>query len=305
MSANLPAFTAAALLLAACAPVPAPALAPASANAQTGAVTPQQWAATCPDDAGWDDPGPPFRIHGNTWYVGTCGIAAILITGDEGHVLIDSGTEKGAAVVAANIRRLGFRLEDVKLLLASHEHHDHVGGMAALQGLTGAELAVSKDAALVLSSGRPAPDDPQFGAIPEMTPAKVATVLPQDGRVLLGPIALQAVPTPGHTAGATTWQWQSCAGADCRTIVYADSLSAISSDSYRFSDHPAYVQAFRDGLARLEKLECTMLITPHPSASELNTRAAAGLAPDPTGCARYARAKMASLDARLAKEQAQ
>ncbi|MGC1269345.1 MAG: subclass B3 metallo-beta-lactamase [Croceibacterium sp.] len=298
MSAKLSA-SAAALLLAACAPVPSP------ATAQYGAVTPQQWAATCPDDAGWDDPGPPFRIHGNTWYVGTCGITAILITGNEGHVLIDSGTEKGAAVVAANVRRLGFRLEDVKLLLASHEHHDHVGGMAVLQGLTGAELAVAKEAALVLSTGRPAPEDPQFGINPEMTPAKVATVLPQDGRVMLGSIALQAVPTPGHTAGATSWQWQSCAGGDCRTIVYADSLSPISSDSYRFTDHPDYVQAFRDGLARLERLDCTMLITPHPSASDLNVRAAAGLAPDPAACARYARTKSAQLDARLAKEQAQ
>lgn len=299
MSANLPSIAAATLLLAACAPVSSP------ASAQTGAATPQEWAATCPDDAGWDDPGPPFRIFGNTWYVGTCGIAAILITGTEGHVLIDSGTEKGAAVVAANIRRLGFRLEDVKLLLASHEHFDHVGGMAALQALTGAELAVAKDAALVLSSGRPAPEDPQFGVLPEMPPAKVATVLPQDGRVLLGSIALQAVETPGHTAGATTWQWQGCDGAECRTIVYADSLSAISSDSYRFADHPAYVQAFRAGLARLEGLDCTMLITPHPSASQLNARAAAGLAPDSAACVRYARAKAAQLDARLAKEHAQ
>ena len=301
MSAKLPPIAAAALLLAACAPVPGSV--PAPAAAQTGAVTPQQWATACPDDAGWDDPGPPFRIHGNSWYVGTCGIAAILITGDEGHVLIDSGTEKGATVVADNIRRLGFRVEDVKLLLASHEHFDHVGGMAALQALSGAELAVAPDAALVLSSGRPAPDDPQFGVLPEMAPANVGTALPQDGRVMLGSIRLQAVPTPGHTAGATTWQWQSCQGSDCRSIVYADSLSAISSDSYRFSDHPDYVQAFRDGLARLERLDCDMIVTPHPSASALNRRAAAGLAADPAGCAAYARAKAVQLDARLAKEQ--
>lgn len=269
----------------------------------SGAVTPQQWAATCPEDAGWDDPGPPFRIHGNAWYVGTCGIAAILITGNEGHVLIDTGTVKGAEIVAGNIRRLGFRVEDVKLLLITHEHHDHAGGIARLQALSGAELALSKDAATVLASGRPNPDDPQYGLSEEMEPARLGTVLPDDGRVILGNLVLQAVPTPGHTPGATSWQWRSCDGADCRTLVYADSLSAISSDDYRFSDHPAYVQAFRDGLARLAALPCDMVLTPHPAASDMYARAAAGLAPDTTGCARFAQAKLAALDARLAKEQ--
>src|SRR5688572_25254023 len=99
-----------------------------------------KWAATCGDSTDWDQPAPPVRIHGNTYLVGTCGISAILVTGSEGHVLIDSGTEKGAEIVADNIRQLGFRLRDIKFLLHSHEHHDHVGGIARLQQLTGAVL---------------------------------------------------------------------------------------------------------------------------------------------------------------------
>ena len=81
---------------------------------------------------------PPGPIHANTYLVGTCGISAILITGEDGHVLIDSGTEAGAELVADNIRQLGFSLRDIRFLLISHEHIDHVGGIARLQQLTGA-----------------------------------------------------------------------------------------------------------------------------------------------------------------------
>ena len=93
----------------------------------------QSFAQACEDWDEWDKPAEPFLIHGNTWYVGTCGISAILIEGDDGLVLIDTGTAKGSEVVAANIASLGFKITDVKALLGSHEHFDHVGGMARLQ----------------------------------------------------------------------------------------------------------------------------------------------------------------------------
>src|SRR5918994_7456866 len=80
--------------------------------------------AICDDNDDWDKPAPPVRIHANTYLVGTCGISSILITGDGGHVLIDSGTEAGAELVAANIRQLGFKLSDIRYLLVSHEHID-------------------------------------------------------------------------------------------------------------------------------------------------------------------------------------
>ncbi|MGH6728946.1 MAG: MBL fold metallo-hydrolase, partial [Sphingomicrobium sp.] len=95
-----------------------------------------RWAAACKDNDKWDAPAPPVRIHGNSYYVGTCGIAAILITGNAGHVLIDGGTEQGADAIAENIRRLGFNLRDVKFLLHSHEHFDHVGGTSKLHRLS-------------------------------------------------------------------------------------------------------------------------------------------------------------------------
>jgi metallo-beta-lactamase class B len=264
-----------------------------------------EWVNTCTDWDDWDKPGPPFRIHGDTWYVGTCGIAAILITGDDGHILIDGGTAAAAGSIAANIEALAFRVEDVKVLLQSHEHFDHVGGLAELQRRSGARLIASPAAAPVMASGKASADDPQFGMHAPFPAARVDAVLDGSLTVRLGALELQAIATPGHTPGALSWQWRSCDADGCASIVYADSLSPISSDNYRFSDHPEYVAAFRAGLERLSGADCTILLTPHPSASALRDRLApdAGLV-DTAACRNYAAAVSARLDARLAEESA-
>lgn len=261
------------------------------------------WAKACGDSTDWDQPAPPVRIHGNTYLVGTCGIAAILITGKDGHILIDVGTEKGAEVVADNIRQLGFQLKDVKYLLHSHEHFDHVGGTARLQQLTGAQLVASAPAAKVFATGANGPGDPQAGMHKPFRAARVDRVIGDGDAVRLGELVLTAIATPGHTPGALSWTWGSCDGGVCRRMVYADSLSAMSSDFYRFSDHPAYVTAFRAGLARLAGTDCEILMTPHPSASAMPDRLV-GKAPllNPQACRDYAAAAGRRLDERLARE---
>ncbi|HKX35524.1 MAG TPA: MBL fold metallo-hydrolase, partial [Rhizorhapis sp.] len=168
-----------------------------------------QWAAACKDWDEWDKPAPPVRIHANTYLVGTCGISAILISGEEGHVLIDVGTEAGAELVAENIRQLGFRLGDIKYLLMSHEHFDHVGGTARLQQLTGATLVVSAPAEKVLNTGIASADDPQSGMHKPFPASQVGRVIGDGGDVLIGNIRVFAMTTPGHTPGALSWRWES------------------------------------------------------------------------------------------------
>lgn len=294
MSAKLacliPMFT-----LAACTATAAPQ--PAAGEAQA------QWAEACADDSGWDEPGPPFQVNGNTWYVGTCGIAAILVTGEEGHVLIDGGTGKGAAPIAANIEALGFDLSDVKLLLHSHEHFDHVGGLAELQQRTGARLLASPAAAPVMATGETASDDPQHGMHDPFSPVRVDGTV-EDGEVVgVGDVELTAIATPGHTSGALSWQWQACDEAgQCETVVYGDSLSPVSGDAYRFSDHPDYLATYRASLDRFAGLDCTLLLTPHPSASGMRDRIIAGDLSDSAACRNYAAGIGKRLDERLAKE---
>ena len=120
--------------------------------------------------------------------------------------------------------------------------------------------------------------------------------------VTLGNITLLPVATPGHTEGATSWQWRSCSAEICATIVYADSLSPVSSDSYRFSDHPAYVARYRESLDRVADLGCTILLTPHPSASAMRKRFSFGSPFGEPSCRAYALDLGKRLDERLAKE---
>ena len=263
------------------------------------------WAATCTDWDDWDKPAPPVRIHANTYLVGTCGISAILVTGSDGHVLIDGGTERGADLIAANIRALGFRLRDVKYLLHSHEHLDHVGGIARLQQLTGATLIASAPAARVFATGAASPDDPQVGMLKPFRVASVGRIIADGDTIRFGNLLLTAIATPGHTAGALSWRWESCDGGVCRTMVYADSLSAVSRADYRFTNHPALVATFRESLAKIAASRCEILLTPHPSASQMRSRMINDKPLfDPDGCNKYAAGLTKALEARLAKETA-
>ena len=263
------------------------------------------WAARCDGSSDYDKPAPPVRIHGNTYLVGTCGIASILVVGDQGDILIDGGTEEDADLIADNIRELGFRPEDIRFILASHEHYDHVGGIAKLQRMSGATVVTSAAAAKVISSGSPATDDPQFGIVKPFPAAQVGRIVADGAEVRLGNLMVTAIATPGHTPGAMSWRWVSCDGGLCRTIVYADSLHAISNDTYRFSDHPATLTAFRSSIAKISVSPCEILLTPHPSASDLPHRLALG---EPlfneNACKEYAAKLSQELDERLAKEKA-
>nr|AIA16205.1 ClassB_beta_lactamase [uncultured bacterium] len=96
------------------------------------------FALSLPAFAGWDDPQEPFQLFGNSYYVGPKGVSSVLITSPAGHILIDAGTAKSHEQIIPHIRQLGFKVEDIKYILTSHEHHDHVGSIAELQRASGA-----------------------------------------------------------------------------------------------------------------------------------------------------------------------
>lgn len=140
-------------------------------------------------------------MYGNTWYVGTCGISALLLTSDEGHVLIDAATPQAAPQILANIRALGFEPADVRAIVFSHEHFDHAGSLAELQEATGAPVYARAPAVATLKRGASDRNDPQHEVLDPFAPVRKVVVVADDGVVRVGPLALQAVPTPGHTPG--------------------------------------------------------------------------------------------------------
>ena len=122
-------------------------------------------AEPCQQCATWNVTQAPFRLYGNAYYVGVHGLSSVLITSDSGHILIDGDLPESAPKIAASIRSLGFRVEDVKLILNTHVHYDHAGGLAELQRLSHARVAASALSAPVLKRGTSGPDDPQFGVL--------------------------------------------------------------------------------------------------------------------------------------------
>ena len=260
--------------------------------------------AQCAGKDGWSDPAPPLRVFGNVYDVGTCGITAVLVVGDRGAMLIDGATVEAAPMIASNIERLGLRLSDVKLLLSSHEHADHAGGLSELKRRTGAQMVATAAARPSLESGVMAANDPQRdGERPAFLGVRVDRII-QDGEVVrLGSLRLTAHATPGHAPGGTSWSWRSCEDRVCHDLAFADSLSAVSADNYRFSDHAERVAALKASFATVAGLRCDLVVTPHPSASDLYARLAgkASLV-NPHACVDLAATSAAKLNERLHKE---
>ncbi|MCJ8190824.1 subclass B3 metallo-beta-lactamase [Sphingomicrobium aestuariivivum] len=249
----------------------------------------------------WDKPAPPVRVYGGTYLVGTCGITSVLVTSHEGHMLIDSGTERGAELVLANLETVGVSPKHIYWMSHSHEHHDHVGGMAKLKAQTQARV-ISGTAAEFLELGTLSPDDPQFGMHGRYDAVDVDDLLVDGEQVAVGDTVLTMYETPGHSPGALTWTWEECEASGCLTIVYADSLSAVSRDGFAFTDNPQLLAAYRDSIDLIEQLDCDILLTPHPSASGMVSRMRTGNLVDATACATYAGELRDKLEVRIAEE---
>lgn len=228
--------------------------------------------------AEWEGAQDPFQLYGNSYYVGTEGLSSVLITSPAGHILIDGASPKAAVQIAAHIRQLGFRLEDIRYILTSHEHFDHVGGIAELQRLSGATVLTSPAAKPVLESGKTDKGDPQFGnGMPDMTPLAPVRSVRDGDTVELGTLSIKAHYTPGHTQGGMSWTWQSFENGKAMNMVYADSLNAIAGPGFRYSGNTVYPNAKADierSIARVAALPCDILVTAHPDSSDLLERQA-------------------------------
>jgi metallo-beta-lactamase class B len=154
----------------------------------------------------WNRDVPPYRVIDNVYYVGSSDIAQFLVTTPQGHILLDSGFEASVPRLRANVAALGFQFEDVKLLLTSHAHIDHVQGHALVRRLTGARVVDSaRDGAFLAAGGK---GESVFDGVYSWPPCPVDRVVADGEQVTLGGVTLTAHLTPGHTMGAVTWTMQ-------------------------------------------------------------------------------------------------
>jgi metallo-beta-lactamase class B len=215
-----------------------------------------------PVSRSWNQPVEPFRIAGNVYYVGASDITSYLIATPKGHIVLDGGFEQTAPMILANIRKLGFRVEDVRILLNSHAHVDHAGGLAELQRATGATLYASRGDVPQLARG--GLDDPQFGNRFPFTPVYADRIVEDGDRISLGGTTLTAHITPGHTPGCTTWTTRVRDHGRTLDVVFVGSPSAPS--EYRLTANPRYPHAvadYRRQFTTLKSLGCDVFLGSH------------------------------------------
>jgi metallo-beta-lactamase class B len=262
-----------------------------------------------PANAAWNKPVPPFRIAENLYYVGAEGVASYLITTPAGDILLDSGFRETAPEIEASIRKLGFHVEDVHILLNSHGHFDHAGGLADLKSATHARFLASPQEAPLLARG--GKDDFAFGDHLTYAPIKADGLLKDEQPVLLGGVALTPHFTPGHTKGCTTWTMTVHDHGQLRNVVFACSLSA---PDYQVVDNPKYpgiLTDFASSFATMRALPCDIFLAAHPwefeldrKRAELAREPAAGQNPfvDPAGYRAYIDRSETALRERVAQQ---
>jgi metallo-beta-lactamase class B len=209
---------------------------------------------------------------GNLYYVGAAGVSSFLITSREGHVLIDTGFEETVPAIRANVEKLGFQVKDIKVLLSSHAHADHVGGHAAMKELTGAQVMVSeRDAPLLARGGR---NDHAMGDSLTYRPVKADHTLRDREEVSVGEATLTAHRTPGHTPGCTTWTMKVDDEGRPRHVVFHCSTSILPGVTLRGNTkYPQVSDDFKHTFEVLRSLPCDVFLAPHPMMFGLEEKA--------------------------------
>ena len=209
-----------------------------------------------------NQPFPAHRIVGNLYYVGASDITAYLITTPEGHILINSGYENTPALIRDSIVKLGFRPQDVKILLNNQAHFDHVAGQREMQRITGAKIYSSEREVAVLESGGKA--DPRWGRDVTYPAVKVDHVVKDLEEVKLGGTTLLAHMTPGHSIGCTTWTMRIADGGRTYDVVVVGGTTI--NPGVVFVGHPTYpgiANDYASTFRALRSLHCDIFLGAH------------------------------------------
>ncbi|HEY8549155.1 MAG TPA: subclass B3 metallo-beta-lactamase [Vicinamibacterales bacterium] len=261
-------------------------------------------------DPSWTEPLEPFRLAGPIHYVGTRDLAAYLITTTEGHILIDGAVAEAAPAIEASIRKLGFKPEEIKFLLITQAHFDHVGSLAHMKKISGASVQVMRgDDVIVADGGK---SDYLFGKDPKyhFTPVPVDRVLSDGDTVKLGGLTLTARHTPGHTPGATSWVMRIPERGRSYRVVFAASVTV--NPGTRLVNRPSYpgiADDYRRSFKLLASLEPDIVLWAHASFFDVESRRrrmyseGAKAWVDPEGFKQLVAARAQAFEELVAKEQ--
>lgn len=256
----------------------------------------------------WSAPNKPYRIVGNVYYVGSQGLSSYLITSSEGHILLDAGmSAQGAKLVESNVVALGFKLSDVKILINSHAHYDHAGGLAQMKADTGARLYASSLDKPALEAGRHFGDN-ENGLTP-FPAVKVDRTIGDGQKIKLGEATLTAHLTPGHTIGGATWTISVNERGRPLNVMFFNSVSVAGNALVGNKTHPKIVTDYRATFARLKAMPADVFLPVHPEQGDLIAKRQRVLQGDnnafidPTELGRFVAASEGAFNKELARQQ--
>ena len=255
----------------------------------------------------WNKPQAPFRVIGNLYYVGMAGVSVFLIVTPQGHILTDGGLPESVEAIEKNIQALGFKLTDVKILLNSHAHFDHSGGLAKLKADTGARFIASIGDQPFLESGHIT-----FGpsAKIDTAPVKLDRAVKNGETVQWGGVTLTANILPGHTPGCTAWTMPLTEGGKTYRVMFHCSISVGGNELVGNKAFPSIVESYRASFARLKKMQADIFLAPHGGQFDMNEKLAKAKAGgpnpfvDPSELQRFVAKAQQDFDKELASQQA-
>ena len=239
------------------------------------------FASLCPaQPEGWSRPFPGHRVIGNLYAVGTYDLGVFLITSDEGHILVNTALEDSIPLIRRNIESVGFRFEDIKILLQMQSHWDHTAALAEIKQITGAQMWATEDDAPVLEDG--GFSDPHFGGRVSFKPVKVDKII-KDGEVIeLGAIRLTVIDTPGHTAGSSSYAMSVRENGREYKVVIAN-MGTINRGKKLVVDptYPGVAEDFAKTFERQKAMQVDVWVAAHGSQYGLHDKYRAGQAYSP------------------------
>ena len=235
--------------------------------AVTFAITAQTSAQSIRES--WSKPVEPYRVISNIYYVGASGISSHVIETSDGLILVDTGTTLMVPQIEANIEKLGFKIDDVKYIVSSHAHWDHVEGHAEMKRRTGAQIAAVGLDAEAISSGI---DNSALGS-EGWEPVKVDRVLNDGDTLTLGDVTMTAHLTPGHTKGCTTWTTTVKDKGETYNVVFIGGTSINGGvNLIGNTRHPGILEDYARTFSVLKNLEVDVFLAQHPSMHKMNDK---------------------------------
>lgn len=244
------------------------------------AVNAQQVKEPTDTDPEWSKNYQPFQIVGNLYYVGTYDLACYLVTTPKGHILINTGLASSASQIKANVEKLGFKFADIKILLTTQAHYDHLGAMATIKKMTGAKMMVDEKDAKAMADG--GISDYAFGGKMTFAPIQPDQLLRNNDKITLGNMQLTMLHHPGHTKGSCSFLLNVKDKTKTYRVLIANMPSIVTEKKFsEVKSYPSISKDYAYTLSSLKKQTFDIWLSSHASQFDLHAKHKPGDAYNP------------------------